>query len=444
MQNKSIWLSNKYKSYPKLDKNKEVDILIIGGGLTGISTLYHLRNTNLNIMLVEQNKIGTSTTGNSTGKLTILQNDLIDKIRNKYNDNTALFYLKSQIDAINNIVNVINKEKISCDLTKTDSYLYTKKDEEIDKIKSLETFLNKNNIKTYHDKVNIIDYKYIMNIKNTYIFNPYKFIHGLLTNNKFPIYENTSIIKIEKENNYYICYTKDYKIKTKYIVIASHYPYFITPYLFPFKVSLEKSYISASRYNQNPISLISYSNPFISIRTHKDYLIYLSNSNTINENVCDKTNYNELLKKLNDLKLKPNYLWSNIDIITKDGLPIIGKLKPNMFIGTGYNTWGLATSFLAGSIISDLILNKQNKYLKLFNPNRSLINLKDISKTISGYIKGLIKGTKYKCPHIGCHLIYNEIENTYDCPCHGSRFDKHGKCIASPSKKDITLNKKMI
>ena len=207
--------------------------------------------------------------------------------------------------------------------------------------------------------------------------------------------------------------------------------------LFPIKVSLEKSYLSASIKKMDFISLISYSYPFISIRTYKDYLIYLSNSHILNKDIDDKKNFSELLKKVNDLNLNPRYLWSNIDVITVDGLPYIGRIKDNMLIATGYNTWGLITGFMSGSIISDIINNKKNKYIDLFNPNRSSFSyirgyFKNIINNIVGYIKGIksnvaivkIDNKKVlsvgnnkvlkKCPHIGCGLYYNEIEKTRD------------------------------
>jgi glycine/D-amino acid oxidase-like deaminating enzyme len=287
----------------------------------------------------------------------------------------------------------------------------------------------------------------MINVSNTYIFNPLKFINGLLKDNKFPIYENTSVKKIRKYRDYYYCYTNSNRIKTKYVILATHYPYFLKPFLFPFKVSLEKSYLSASIYNIKPFSLISYSNPFISIRTYKDYLIYLSNSHSINKDVCDKDNFNELLKKVGDLGLSVDYLWSNIDILTSDGLPLIGTLKDNILIGTGYNTWGLTNGFLAGRLLSDIILNKDNSYINLFSPSRKNRNkmssyISNTYKNVDGFIKGYIKSSsKYICPHLKCKLIYNELEETYDCPCHGSRFNKDGKCINGPSNKDIDIKK---
>lgn len=447
MNNISVWKDYyKKKSYESLNRDITVDVLIIGGGITGISSLFHLKDSNLDVALVEQNKIGLGVTGNSTGKLTFLQNDLIDKIRYFYDDKVASLYLNSQIDAINDIERIVKEEGIDCDLEKVNSYLYTNKDSEIDKIKDLEKFLINNNINVSKCNYDLADSKYMISVSDTYIYNPLKFIKGLLKNNKYPIYENTSIINIKKNKDYYICYTGSNKIKTKYIVVASHYPYFLKPFLFPLKVSLEKSYLSASLYNTDSFSLISYSNPFISMRTYKNYLVYLSNSHSINKDMCDKDNFNELIKKVDDLGIKPKYIWSNIDIMTSDGLPYIGILKDNILIGTGYNTWGLTNGFLAGKIMSDIILKKDNKYINIFSLGRK--NMKNIFsytsntyKNIDGFIKGYIKSSSpYICPHLGCKLIYNELENTYDCPCHGSRFNKDGKCISGPSNKDIHVD----
>jgi len=470
MKNISIWKDTvETRVYPKLDSDKSVDVLIVGGGITGVSALYHLRNSNLNVMLVEQNRVGFSVTGSSTGKLNYLQNDLLDKIRKNFSDKVASKYLQSQKTAIEMVTDIISKEKIDCDLEKVSANLYTNKDIEIEKLKDLKLFLEDNNISVFEDNSDLVHSKYMIKVEDTYLFHPIKFVYGLLKKNDFPIYENTSVQKIEEENDYYICYTDQYKIKAKWVVLASHYPYFVLPFLFPIKASLEKSYLSASKYGGKSVSLISYSNPFISIRNYKDYLIYLSNSHSVDSSVNDFHHFNELSKKIGDLDLEAEYLWSNIDVMTNDGLPYIGRMKGNILIGTGYNTWGLANGVLAGSILSDVILNRKNSFLELFSPTRMNASkiaggIVDGIKSINGYINGLLKKSsniRYEvrdgksvmiyydgkkeyvvyqnCPHFGCKLLFNEVEKTWDCPCHGSRFDLSGKCISGPSNKDITF-----
>ena len=141
-------------------------------------------------------------------------------------------------------------------------------------------------------------------------------------------------------------------------------------------------------------------------------------------------------------------------------MPYIGSItKDNTFlIACGYNTWGMTNSILASIIIRDIILNKDNPYISLFSPKRNF-NLSKIIRfpiDIKSNIKALIKSTKTnvnnskdelnkehivlnKCPHLKCGLVFNEIEKTWDCLCHGSRFDIDGKCLEGPSNYDITF-----
>ena len=442
LKNISIWEDIDKFKYPTLNKDLDVDILIVGGGITGISILHHLKDTYFKIALVEQNEIGRSTTGKSTGKLTYLQNDLIDKIRFSFKNKKTLLYLKSQQETINSIVNTIKDEHINCNLKKVDSYLFTNNNNQINKIKNLELFLNNNGYRTINSNLDLVKYKYQLKVTDTYIFNPIKFIYGLVKDKDYPIYEHTSIIKIKKSNDYYICKTNNNKIiKTKWVILACHYPYFIIPYFFPIKCSLEKSYLIASKGNYHQSSIISYSKPFISIRSDNKSLIYLSNSHKVGNKLCEKKNFNSLLKHTT---IKPDYIWSNIDIITNDGLPYIGEIKSKMIIATGYNTWGLTNGFLAGKIIKDIILNNKNDYIKLFNPLR--INFKQIIMALVNIIHmifSFLKSLLYRsnrihfCPHFGCKLVFNEVEKTWDCPCHGSRFNNEGYPISAPANKKI-------
>ena len=167
--------------------------------------------------------------------------------------------------------------------------------------------------------------------------------------------------------------------------------------------------------------------------------------------------------------------------MTPDYLPYIGNVYKNdnsLLIATGFNKWGMTNGTIAGKILSDIVLDKDNKYIELFSLHRKItkdkvknlivynyLNAKTYIltkikkeytfyhenieiKTVEGKKIGIYtdkKNTKHMvyitCPHLKCNLIFNSIDKTWDCPCHGSRFDIDGNILFGPSVYDIKVNK---
>ncbi len=467
MKNYSIWNDYKSKTNCKsLTNNIKTDILIVGGGITGISILQELKAHNLNCLLIERNECGRGVTSKSTAKITYLQEKILMNIRNLINITTCEEYLKSQIFAMNKLIDLITKNNIKCDLSKSSSYLFTINKNNTNKLNKEYEFLKNNNINVTKEYNNLA-----LKVDDTYMFHPLKYLDFWKTKYQDYIYEHTKLESINKNNNIYECYANNHIIEAKYIVIATHYPYFLKHFCLPIKSHIETSYIGALKTNDyKKINAINIDKPTISIRYHNDnnkYLIYLKNSYISSNIKSIKDNFNEFNNY--------DYIWSNKDIITNDYMPYIGSItKDNtFFIACGYNTWGMTNSVLASSIIKDIILQKDNPYIKLFSPTRNLNiskiinfpiniknNLKAIIKSNKSNINNInIKYTKInnknvaiykdnqnkehivltKCPHLKCGLVFNEIEKTWDCLCHGSRFDIDGKCLEGPSNYDITF-----
>ena len=462
MKTNSIWEMDLNSNYKTLENDMECDVLIIGGGLTGILTAFYLKDSNLKVVLVERNKLLSGITSKMTAKITPLQ-DILPKIEKE----KLTLYLKSQLDGIKLLKNNIENFKISCDFKKNDSYLYTTKKNNIKKIKQLEPILKNLNIPFEKEELPIPKLNSIYSIKTnlSYEIHPIKYLKGILKEIKsINIYENTNIIKVLKEKKEFVCKTDNsYQIKSKKVIFATNYPYFLKPLFFPLKVRLERSRILSGKSNYiGSYNLINIDKKIESIRFYKDKMIYLFDNHYLSH-----FKVNSQKQFSNSFIEYPDYDWTNMDLITNDYLPIIGEVFQNMYIITGFNTWGLLSSHIGSSFISSMIL-KRNKYLKykeLYNP-RKKINLKktlnssiNIYESLNGYFKGMIRknklvyynkesalyigsdGTNYivkrTCPHMKCKLLFNEIEQTWDCPCHGSRFDLKGNVISGPSKYGI-------
>lgn len=472
MKNTSIWLENKRMfDFKSLKDNLDVDVLIIGGGITGVSLLYELKNTNLKVCLVERNKIGRGVTSKTTAKLNYLQGIVYSKIAKDVSELAAKTYLNSQIAGINHLLENINKENITCNLEKVTSYIIGTKQADIDREYN---FLKNNGINVKKEDLSLY-------VDDTYVFHPIKYLEALLNavvkKNKL-IFENTEVIELNKEAEGYICKTKDACIKAKKVVLACHYPFKLFPFFLPVRTYIEKSYCMVTKVKNNPkITYITDYPDIHSKRYYEDngkvYEIELG----LSHNTCvkndDKENFRKLIK---DKSIE--YLWSNEDIMTSDHLPFIGFIKKDLLLATGYNTWGMATSAIASLILKDILLGKYNSYSEIFKPFRSinLAKIKQYPLNVLGNLKSFIgpklnkkkvwypanltfkkingkliaiykeKDKEYKvipkCPHVGCTLIFNEPEKTWDCPCHASKFDLSGKCIKGPSLKDITYKEK--
>ena len=463
MKNKSVFENNLKNEFPNLEEDITCDLLIIGGGIAGILSSFYLKDSNLNIVLVERNTLLSGITSKMTAKVTLLEDTLTKISNDKLN-----LYLKSKLDGLKLLKDNINNLNIECDFYKNDSYLYTTKKSNIKKLKKIETTLSNLKINFSNDNIPVseLDSLYSIKISNSYEINPIKYLNEIINNlTNINIFENTNIIKVIKEKNSFISYTSNNKkIISKKIIFATNYPYFLKPLLFPLKVRLEKSYIIYGNSNYHGhYNLINIDKNINSIRFYQEKMIYLSNNKYLSH-VNNYKDYNSILN--NNLILNPINIWTNMDIITNDYLPIVGSVFKDMYIITGFNTWGILSSHIGASLISSLVMKKRKylKYKSLFDPRRKtnfkkIINSSiNIYENLNGYFKGMISKDKLvyyskdkalyidknksyivkrKCPHLKCNLIFNSKELTWDCPCHGSRFSLSGDIILGPSKYDI-------
>ena len=227
MKKQSIWLKDFKNSITILDKDIDCDVLIIGAGITGLSTAYHLINNNLKVVVVDKDEIGNDVTARTTGKITYLQELIYTRLKKELSEEISKNYLESQLEAIDILTNIIEKEKIECDLEQVKSFVFTKDKKELKKLKEEKELLEKFGIA-------VLDYNNAIGVNNTYVFHPIKYLMKLkeiVLNNNIEIYEKTNIIEIKKEDEY-ICLTENNKIKAKKVVLACHYPFFLFPLLF--------------------------------------------------------------------------------------------------------------------------------------------------------------------------------------------------------------------
>lgn len=494
----SFWIENfKNKTYPTFNEDLSVDVCIIGGGITGISCGYYLTKNNLNVCILEKDKIMEKASGNTTAKITS-QHDLFYKyLYDSYGEDVAKKYLTSNEEAILNIKNIIDLENIDCDFEYKNSYVYTTDENNVQKIKDeVQALENLNFNALFLTKIDlpISNVVAAIEFKNQAQFNPIKYASALcdiITKNSGLIFENSKVEKLEKFGNEYRVYCNGRIVTAKNVIIATRYPVINFPGFYFLKMYSEASYlIGVETASSLPNGIyINCDSPTFSFRTanlNGKRILLVGGMGHKRGAKIDLTNsYNVLEQKAKELypDAKVLYKWNTHDSISLDKIPYIGEFSsfyPNVYVATGFKKWGMSTANVAANIISDKILGRENKYAEIYNSKRfNLIKnrkefgniLKETSNSLifnkfdmpkakpkdveplegkiindNGIKIGLYKdetGSEYKviptCTHLGCELSWNNLDKTWDCPCHGSRYTFDGKLIYGPSKKDLKI-----
>lgn len=490
MKNISIWDKDTKHSVisDKNDKDHtKTDILIIGGGITGLTIAYYLKDSKYKVMIIDHDQVGKGVTKNTTAKISYLQETIYQDLEKNFNLKTSKLYFDSQMEASKIINSIIKKEKINCDIKNVDAYLFTNDEKNVTKINKERDILLGFDIQS--EEVTSLPIKFPMiygfKVKGTYVFHPLKYVDGILNSieEKCTIKEKTIAVSVKKENkDKYYTYTNNGTIESKYVVIACHYPFYLLPNLIPVRNYMIREYVNAAPFRNYNFSAINIDKNLHSIRFYDDYIIYGSNKHRLTDKIDYEKHYQKSKSDFTNLfGIKPTYTWMNQDLIIGDKLPYIGRIhkdNPYLLVACGYQAWGMTNGTIAGKVISDLILDKDNPYTSLFSPQRKSLSLVKeslidvfhyakvylqtfINKNPSFYKDNVfitnIKGKPYgvyvdendnkhivsnKCPHMRCNLVFNQEEKTWDCPCHGSRFTIDGDVLEGPSTYSIRYENK--
>ncbi|EDT24852.1 FAD-dependent oxidoreductase [Clostridium perfringens] len=475
---KSVWSEScKFRKREALNKDIKTDVLVIGAGIAGILTAYMLKQKGREVIVIDASEIVSGNTKNTTAKITS-QHDLIySKLIAEFGEEKARQYAKANELAIKKYKEIIEDKRIECDFEEKPAYVYSLN--EVDVLKEEAKVAKNLGIDAEFVQEANLPFKINGAVKfnNQAQFNPLKFLKGI--SNELVIYENTRALEI-KEN---LVVTSGGNITAKNIVVATHYPIMNAPGYYFMKMHQERSYVLALE-NTSEIDgmYIDINKEGYSFRTYNNLLLLGGISHRTGENE-EGGSYDELRKVAKKLypKAKEKYYWSAQDCMTIDGIPYIGRYSsetPNIYVATGFNKWGMTSSMVSAMIISDMILEKENDFSEIFSPRRFDLSLSinnianDLIETAKNFIAqkvyipsseiehiknghgGIIEyngekvgvyknkeGKEFfvstKCTHLGCQLSWNADELTWDCPCHGSRFDYKGRLIGSPATKEL-------
>ena len=427
----SIWGETaQHKSFAPLDGTKSTDVLIIGGGIAGILCAYKLKKAGVDCILAEADEICGGITQNTTAKITLAHGLMYGKMIKRFGEERARLYAEAQTKAIKEYAHLARS--IDCDLERKDAYVYSlddrkKIEKEVDALKSL-------GIKAEVSNAGKLPFPVAgaVCVKNQAQFHPLKFLYTIAQD--LPIYEHTKVINLIPHK----AVTDHGVITFLKLIVATHFPIYNKHGAYFLKLFQHRSYVLALKGAPLTEGMwVDENDAGLSFRTYGELLLLGGGGHrTGKQGGCWQAL--EAFAKEHYPHAKITSRWATQDCMTLDDIPYIGeysKRTPDTFVATGFNKWGMTNAMVAANILCDLVQKKDNPYAEVFSPSRSILRPQLAINTFESVL-GLLTPTTPRCPHLGCALKYNSAEHTWDCPCHGSRFDEYGRLINNPATDD--------
>ncbi|MBS4534003.1 FAD-dependent oxidoreductase [Clostridium sp. D2Q-14] len=492
----SYWLdSTERTDYPYLDKDIDVDIAIVGGGIAGITAGFILKRRGLKVAILEVDKILEGITGKTTAKITSQHNLIYDKLINDIGEEKARQYADANESAKEFIESIIKEKEINCDYSVMPAYVYTQDKNYVDKIKKEVIAASKLGIDASFVTETSLPFpiKGAVRFENQAQFHPRKYLLELakeIPEDGSHIFENTHVLDIKESNPNIVIIEGGHKVKANKVIIASHYPMENFKGLYFSRIYQERAYIIGVLAKESfPEGIyINAESPTRSLRKQrykdKQMILIAGENHKTGQGKSTETYYNNLKKFAESIFTIEDipYRWSAQDCITMDEIPFIGRItsnNPYIYIATGFKKWGMSSGTASAMILSDIITKNYSPHSDVFDPSR--VNIKGgfthfIKENLNvgyEYIKGKLNlnvgdnkiktgegkivnfegkrvgiyrdtdGKTYivdtTCTHMTCELQWNSAEKTWDCPCHGSRFSYDGKIIEGPAQKELEI-----
>ncbi len=501
MRNVPVWIDTApIRKFPKLQKNINVDVLVVGAGVTGITTAYLLKKAGSTIALIERERVASMDTGHTTAHLTYVTDVGLQQLVRNFGKDHAQAAWDAGTAAIEEIERIVEEEGSDCEFTRVPAYLHVRVDgsskKEASSLKKEADLAAKLGFDAAY--LNLAPYFNLpaVHFANQAKFHPRKYLRSLvqkISGSGSHVFEKSAASEFDakkrcvKVNRNYISFDR--------VVMATNNPLvglasIASATLLQTKLSLYTSYALGARVPLNTVPEALFWDTrdpydYLRIDRHRgfDYIVYGGEDHKTGQKKKTQDAYARLLTRLRKIIPKANidHRWSGQVICTPDGLPYIGENAEHQFMATGYCGNGITFGTVAAIMARDWTTGRKNPWTDLFAVDRKKIKgamwnylrenkdypyymIKDrLARAEADSVRelkpgeGMIIGRRGKkvaafrdpsgnihrlspvCTHLGCLVRWNPSESTWDCPCHGSRFKPTGEVIAGPAEEPLPL-----
>ncbi|MDQ1728248.1 MAG: hypothetical protein QOD33_373 [Pyrinomonadaceae bacterium] len=506
-QSRSVWMdTEKIPAESQLTERTSTDVCIVGAGIAGLSTAYLLTRAGKSVVVVDDGPIGGGMTARTTAHLVNALDDRYFELERLHGEEVTRLAAESHTAAIDQIEAIVAAEDIDCEFERLDGYLFVPPRESKQILDDELAAAHKAGL-TEIEKVERVpwdsyDTGAALRFPRQAQFHPLKYLRGLaqaIKKSGGRIYTQTHAKEIEGGKQARVDTTGGGVVTAGSVVVATNTPVndLLTIHT---KQAAYQTYVIGARIPRGSVPRGLYwdtPDPYHYLRLETigagaaayDVLIVGGEDHKTGQQDDANKRY-AALERWTRYRFPMvegiEYRWSGEVMEPIDGLAFIGRNPmdaKNVFIATGDSGNGMTHGTIAGMLLTDLVMGRQNDWEKIYDPARitlkalpefarenlnvaaqyaDLIVAGDVDsvdeiKPGAGAIisRGLSKVAAYRaptgelcelsavCPHLGCIVNWNSAENTWDCPCHGSRYEARGKVIQGPANSDLAVWEKV-
>ncbi|HEX8207210.1 MAG TPA: FAD-dependent oxidoreductase [Solirubrobacteraceae bacterium] len=487
----SLWIDKApATSYPSLERDLEVDVAVIGGGIAGVTTALFCKQEGLRVAVLEKGVISGAATGMSTAKASALQESLLSEVRRIAGKDALLAYAHANVAALERMDALVREHSIDCSWERLPDYTYAAEESQVSTVEQIveagqEAGLP---VERVTDVPLPFDVPAAARLDGQAQFQPATYtraLAALVDGDGSAVYESTMVTGLSEGAPHEVRVEGGVTVRAKHVVVATQYPLLDRGVFFA-RLEATRSYIVAGRVKDVPAPdamLITAGQPTRSLRRWGDWLLIGGEGHQTGASKADPERYEQLIEfgrehfGITDFP----YRWSTQDGMPIDHVPYIGRYHPRaegLWVAGGFQKWGMTNGTVAAMVLSDLIAGRENPYAAELDPNRARVRsapkLAQVNMLVglhffgdrltpadasssdevpagearvvrSGVGKvgvyrdesGGLHAVSLRCTHLGCLTKWNDAERSWDCPCHGSRFDIDGKVLAGPAVKPL-------
>ena len=424
---KSLWAETALPSFPPLDGDCAVDVLVAGGGLAGLLCAHALTEAGADCLLIEANRICGGVTANTTAKLTSQHGLIYGKLLREFGPDTARLYWLANEAALERYRKLA--KVIPCEFTEKPSYVYSL--DRRDKLLTEQAALSQLGIRAAFLETLPLPFPVAGAIRfaRQAQFHPLQFAAGIARGLR--ICEHTEARRFAPGE----VVTNHGKIREKHIVIATHFPILNKHGGYFLKLYQHRSYVLALEGGPELEGMyVDEAEDGLSLRNHGELLLLGGGDHRTGKSGGGWAELETVARQLWP-GARVRYRWATQDCMSLDGVPYIGpygRHTDGLWVASGFNKWGVTSSMAAAMVLCDQIQGRRSPYGTVFSPSRTMLRPQLFANAWEA-AANLLTLSRPRCPHMGCALKWNPRERSWDCPCHGSRFGEDGRLLDNPA-----------